>query len=191
MISTPPFSLCEGGRFHALLSKAGLTGGARGRLTGVALLLAIGWLPVILLTATAGTLASGVDHPLVADLGAWARALIVVPILVFALVAVSFPIIALLLAKIVRAGAADPVKAEPYECGVKAPTYALDTRFSIRYYLIAVLFVVFDVETIFLFPWAVMFEKLALFGFIEMVVFLAILLVGYVYAWRRGALEWA
>lgn len=84
MISTPPFSLCEGGRFHAVLSKAGLTGGARGRLTGVALLLAIGWLPVILLTATAGTLASGVDHPLVADLGAWARALIVVPILVFA-----------------------------------------------------------------------------------------------------------
>jgi NADH-quinone oxidoreductase subunit A len=114
-----------------------------------------------------------------------------VPILVFALIAVSFPIVALLLAKVVRAGSADPVKAEPYECGVKAPTYALDTRFSIRYYLIAVLFVVFDVETIFLFPWAVMFEKLALFGFIEMVVFLAILLVGYVYAWRRGALEWA
>jgi len=114
-----------------------------------------------------------------------------VPILVFILVAISFPIIALLLAAVVRAGAADPVKAEPYECGVKAPTLALDTRFSIRYYLIAVLFVVFDVETIFLFPWAVMFERLALFGFIEMVVFLAILLVGYVYAWRRGALEWA
>jgi NADH-quinone oxidoreductase subunit A len=114
-----------------------------------------------------------------------------VPILVFILVAISFPIIALLLAAVVRAGAPDPVKAEPYECGVKAPTFALDTRFSIRYYLIAVLFVVFDVETIFLFPWAVMFEKLALFGFIEMVVFLAILLVGYVYAWRRGALEWA
>ena len=114
-----------------------------------------------------------------------------IPILVFVLVAVSFPIIALLLAAVVRAGAPDPVKSEPYECGVKAPTFALDTRFSIRYYLIAVLFVVFDVETIFLFPWAVVFEKLALFGFIEMVVFLAILLVGYVYAWRRGALEWA
>ncbi len=84
-----------------------------------------------------------------------------------------------------------PVKAEPYECGVKAPTTAFDTRFSIRYYLIAVLFVVFDVETIFMFPWAVSFDRLALFGFIEMVVFLAILVVGYVYAWRRGALEWA
>jgi NADH-quinone oxidoreductase subunit A len=106
-------------------------------------------------------------------------------------VAISFPIICLSLAKVVRAGAPDPVKAEPYECGIKAPTTAYDTRFSIRYYLIAVLFVVFDVETIFLFPWAVSFKMLGLFGFIEMVVFLAILLVGYVYAWRRGALEWA
>ena len=114
-----------------------------------------------------------------------------IPILIFTLVAISFPIIALLLAKVIRAGSPDPVKAEPYECGVKAPTTAFDTRFSIRYYLIAVLFVVFDVETIFMFPWAVSFDRLALFGFIEMVVFLAILVVGYVYAWRRGALEWA
>ena len=67
---------------------------------------------------------------------------------------------------------------------------AHDTRFSIRYYLIAVLFVVFDVETVFLFPWAVMYRKLALFGFVEMLVFLGILVVGYVYAWKRGALQW-
>jgi NADH-quinone oxidoreductase subunit A len=106
-------------------------------------------------------------------------------------VAISVPIIILLLAKVVRFGSYDPVKAEPYECGVEATTFALDSRFSIRYYLIAVLFVVFDVETIFLFPWAVAFDKLALLGFIEMMVFLAILLVGYIYAWRRGALEWA
>jgi NADH-quinone oxidoreductase subunit A len=114
-----------------------------------------------------------------------------VPILIFTLVAISFPVIVLLVAKVVRAGKYDAVKAEPYECGVKATSFALEKRFSIRYYVIAVLFVVFDVETIFLFPWAVMFDKLALFGFIEMMVFLAILLVGYVYAWRRGALEWA
>jgi len=113
-----------------------------------------------------------------------------VPILIFTLVALSFPAIALLAAKVVRAGSYDAVKAEPYECGVKATSFALDKRFSIRYYVIAVLFVVFDVETIFLFPWAVMFDELALFGFIEMMVFLAILLVGYLYAWRRGALEW-
>jgi NADH-quinone oxidoreductase subunit A len=114
-----------------------------------------------------------------------------VPILIFAMVAISVPIIILLLAKVIRFGSYDPVKAEPYECGNKVTSYALDNRFSIRYYLIAVLFVVFDVETIFLFPWAVIFDELLLFGFIEMMVFLAILLVGYLYAWRRGALEWA
>jgi len=114
-----------------------------------------------------------------------------VPILVFILVGISFPIIALVLAKLVRAGAPDPVKAEPYECGVRATTQAFDTRFSIRYYLIAVLFVVFDVETIFLFPWAVMYHKLLLFGLVEMVLFLYILVIGYVYVWKRGALSWA
>lgn len=114
-----------------------------------------------------------------------------VPILIFTLVAISVPIIILLIARVVRFGSYDPVKAEAYECGNPPSSYALDSRFSIRYYLIAVLFVVFDVETIFLFPWAVIFDQLALFGFIEMMVFLAILLVGYVYAWRRGALEWA
>ena len=114
-----------------------------------------------------------------------------IPILIFVLIGISFPIIALAMAKAIRASAPDPVKAEPYECGIRPATTAFETRFSIRYYLIAVLFVVFDVETIFLFPWAVMFDRLALFGFVEMVVFLAILVVGYVYAWRRGALEWA
>ena len=114
-----------------------------------------------------------------------------IPVMIFGLVAISFPIVALVLATAFRLNSPDPIKAEAYECGIKATTYAFDTRFSIRYYLIAVLFVVFDVETIFLFPWAVRFEALGLFGFIEMIVFLAILLVGYIYAWRRGALEWA
>ncbi|MFZ5788131.1 MAG: NADH-quinone oxidoreductase subunit A [Acidobacteriota bacterium] len=113
-----------------------------------------------------------------------------IPILLFALVAITFPIVTFLIAKLVRSGRYDPVKVEPYECGVPAATEAHDTRFSARYYLIAVLFVVFDVETVFLYPWAVMFRKLALFGFIEMLVFLGILVVGYVYAWKRGALSW-
>ena len=112
-----------------------------------------------------------------------------VPILVFSLVAITVPILLLLVTKVIRAGSPDPVKAEAYECGVEPTTMAL--RFSIRYYLIAVLFVVFDVETVFLFPWAVSFDRLALFGLIEMFVFLAILLVGYLYAWKRRALEWA
>ena len=70
-------------------------------------------------------------------------------------------------------------------------TSAFDTRFSVRYFLIAVLFVVFDVETIFLFPWAIMFHRLGLFGLVEMLVFLVILVVGYVYCWKRNALDWA
>lgn len=114
-----------------------------------------------------------------------------IPILVFILVAISFPIITLLIAKVLRAGRYDPVKVQPYECGIEPTSVAFDYRFSARYYLIAVLFVVFDVETVFLYPWAVMYRKLALFGFVEMFVFLAILVVGYVYAWRRGALQWA
>jgi len=113
-----------------------------------------------------------------------------IPILLFLLVAMSFPVITLLIARALRAGKPNPVKNEPYECGVPPETLAHDTRYSVRYYLIAVLFVIFDVETVFLFPWAVMLRKLALFGFVEMLVFLAILVVGYVYAWRKGALQW-
>ena len=82
------------------------------------------------------------------------------------------------------------VKLEPYECGIEPITGARD-RYSIRYYLVAMLFVIFDVETVFMFPWAVIFNKLLLFGLIEMLVFIFILVVGYYYAWQKGALEWA
>jgi len=113
------------------------------------------------------------------------------PILIFALFAMGFLVVTLLAAKLFRTAGTTATNDDPYECGNAPESFAHDHRFSIRYYLIAVLFVVFDVETIFLFPWAVMFDKLALFGFIEMVVFLVILIVGYVYAWKRGALNWA
>lgn len=113
------------------------------------------------------------------------------PILVFTLVAVLFLAATLLAARLLRHAHSAQTNREPYECGNPAETFALDHRFSIRYYLIAVLFVVFDVETIFLYPWAVMFDQLALFGFIEMTVFLVILVAGYVYVWNRGALNWA
>ncbi|HBL31910.1 MAG TPA: NADH-quinone oxidoreductase subunit A [Acidobacteria bacterium] len=112
------------------------------------------------------------------------------PILVFTLVAVLFLTAALLAARLLRHAGSASMNLEPYECGNEALTFAHDHRFSIRYYLIAVLFVIFDVETVFLFPWAVLFDQLALFGFIEMMVFLAILVVGYVYIWNRGALRW-
>ena len=113
-----------------------------------------------------------------------------IPVLLFVVVAIAFPILTFAIAKLLRAGQDDAVKVEPYECGNPVTSEARDHRFSVRFYLIAVLFVVFDVETVFLFPWAVMFRKLALFGFVEMLVFLGILVVGYVYAWRRGALQW-
>ena len=113
------------------------------------------------------------------------------PILIFVAIAIAFLAVNLLIARLVRHRGFGRTDLDPYECGNPATSFALSRRFSIRYYLLAVLFVIFDVETVFLYPWAVMFDRLALFGFVEMLVFLVILLVGYVYVWKRGALDWA
>ena len=113
------------------------------------------------------------------------------PVLVFAVLAAALPLGTILIARVIQRRRPNPAKLEPYECGIEPSTSAFDTRFSVRYFLIAVLFVVFDVETIFLFPWAVMFNRLGLFGLIEMLVFIVILVVGYFYCWKRKALDWA
>ena len=113
------------------------------------------------------------------------------PILVFALLAAALPLATIIIARALQSRRPNPAKLEPYECGVEPSSLAHDTRFSVRYFLIAVLFVVFDVETIFLFPWAVMFNRLGIFGLIEMLVFLVILVIGYFYVWKRKALDWA
>ncbi|OPY66967.1 MAG: NAD(P)H-quinone oxidoreductase subunit 3 [Syntrophorhabdaceae bacterium PtaU1.Bin034] len=81
------------------------------------------------------------------------------------------------------------VKLSPYECGMVSVGPAR-RRITIRYYIVAMLFLVFDLEILFLYPWAVIMKKLGLFGFMEMIVFVAILFVGYVYVWKKGALEW-
>jgi NADH-quinone oxidoreductase subunit A len=112
-----------------------------------------------------------------------------IPIFLFVLIATAFAIVTVLVARLVQAGKKNAVKLEPYECGIEAVGDARD-KYSIRYYLVAMLFVIFDVETVFMFPWAVALDELALFGLIEMLVFLFILVVGYFYAWRKGALEW-
>ena len=112
-----------------------------------------------------------------------------IPILLFVLVAIGFAIFTLLLSGLLHPERYNKVKLEPYECGIEPETDARD-RYSIRFYLVAMLFVIFDVETVFMFPWAVMMAELALFGLIEMIVFLFILVVGYLYAWRKGALDW-
>jgi NADH-quinone oxidoreductase subunit A len=112
-----------------------------------------------------------------------------VPILIFLAVACLFPVAALVIAWVVRPAGYSRTKMAAYECGVEMEGEPRQ-RYSVRYYVIAVLFVIFDVETIFLFPWAVKYRALGLFGFVEMVVFLAILLFGYLYVWKKGALEW-
>ena len=81
------------------------------------------------------------------------------------------------------------VKLAPYECGMPLHGTARD-QFSVKFYIIAMLFIVFDIEVVFLYPWAVMFKQLGVFGFYEMGIFVLILLVGYIYVWKKGALEW-
>ena len=119
-----------------------------------------------------------------------------VPIFIFiavvgALIAflVGLPALRLLAAKLVRPNNPGKTKLMPYECGID-PFDSARGRYTVRYYIVAILFVVFDVETIFLFPWAVRFRWLGVFGFVEMLVFLGILIVGYIWIWRKGALEW-
>ena len=112
------------------------------------------------------------------------------PILIFTAIMTAFPLVTLWVAKLVRpTSQRTGAKVEPYECGIE-PESAARGRYTVRYYIIAILFVIFDVETIFLFPWAVQYQALGVFGFIEMMVFLGILVVGYIWIWKRGALEW-
>ena len=113
-----------------------------------------------------------------------------IPIVIFIAVATGFAVFTLVFTSLIHPSKYNKVKLEPYECGIEPTTDARD-RYSIRYYLVAMLFVIFDVETVFMFPWAVIFDKLMLFGLIEMIVFIFILVVGYYYAWQKGALEWA
>ena len=112
-----------------------------------------------------------------------------VPIFLFvALVGVLLPV-TLLAAKLVRPDNPGKAKLMPYECGID-PIDNARGRYTVRFYIVAILFVVFDVETIFLFPWAVMSKAFGLFGLIEILIFLLILVVGYIWIWRKGALEW-
>jgi NADH-quinone oxidoreductase subunit A len=113
-----------------------------------------------------------------------------IPIFLFMAIAALFPIVTLLIAKLIRPSTGGEGKLSPYECGVDPDSDARQ-RYAIRYYVVAILFVIFDVETVFLFPWAIIYKQLALFGFIEMVVFLGILIVGYVWIIKKGALNWA
>ena len=112
-----------------------------------------------------------------------------VPIFIFvAVVGIAMPL-TLLLTRLIRPENPGKIKLMPYECGVD-PIGNSRGRYTVRFYIVAILFVVFDVETIFLFPWAVRFKALGVFGLIEMLIFLTILIVGYIWIWKKGALEW-
>ena len=111
------------------------------------------------------------------------------PILIFLGVASAMAVLAVLASLIVARQRPDSEKLSAYECGFEAFDDAR-SRFDVRYYLVAILFIIFDLEVAFLFPWAVALGDIGLFGFWSMVVFLGILTVGFIYEWKKGALEW-
>jgi len=111
------------------------------------------------------------------------------PILLFILVGLGIGVALPLGGKLLGPSKPDPEKLSPYECGFEAFEDAR-MKFDVRYYLVAILFILFDLEIAFLFPWAVVLNDIGLAGFISMMIFLAILTVGFVYEWMKGALEW-
>ncbi len=112
-----------------------------------------------------------------------------IPILMMAIVAAGFSAVALGLSHYVGKRVNDPAKLAPYECGI-TPVGTARERFHTRFYLVAMLFIVFDIETVFFYPWAVIYKQLRIFGLIEMAVFVGILIVGFAWIWGKGALEW-
>lgn len=114
------------------------------------------------------------------------------PVLVLGLAAVGLAGIMTALSWLLGPHRPTPQKLAPYECGV-TPVGSARERFPVKFYLIAMLFIIFDIETVFLYPWAVIYRnspKMMLFNLVEMAIFIAILFVGYIYIWRKGAFEW-
>jgi NADH-quinone oxidoreductase subunit A len=119
-----------------------------------------------------------------------------IPVLIYAALVIAFPAVTLVLAKFIRPESTSVgAKLKPYECGIPPESDARG-RYSVRFYIVAMLFVIFDVETMFLIPWAILYKgwvaaHLGLFALASMIVFLGILLVGYLWLYKKGALEWA
>ena len=111
------------------------------------------------------------------------------PVLMMVIAAIGFAVFTLAASHFLGKRVNDPAKLAPYECGV-TPVGSARERFHTRFYLVAMLFIVFDIETVFLYPWAIVFKQLGMFGLIEMAVFVGILLLGFAYVWGKGALEW-
>ena len=112
------------------------------------------------------------------------------PIVVLAALAVVFAAGSLAASALLRPHRPTPAKLAPYECGIEPERLPAGERFPVKFYVVAMLFIIFDIETIFLFPWAVGFRQLGLFGLVEMAVFIGLVLVAYVYVWKSGGLDW-
>ena len=111
------------------------------------------------------------------------------PVLLFIVVGLAIGVVPMVLGRLVGPHRPDSAKLSPYECGFEAFEDAR-MKFDVRYYLVAILFILFDLEIAFLFPWAVVLKEIGSFGFFSMLLFLAILVVGFIYEWMKGALEW-
>ena len=111
------------------------------------------------------------------------------PVLIFLVVGAGFGAVLLALGFLLGPRRPDPQKLSPYECGFDAFENSR-MKFDVRYYLVAILFIIFDLEIAFLFPWAVVFKQIGIVALIEMAMFLLLLLLGFVYCWKKGALEW-
>jgi len=111
------------------------------------------------------------------------------PILVFIVLGIVFGIVPMLAGYVLGPSNPDSEKLSPYECGFEAFEDAR-MKFDVRFYLVAILFIIFDLEIAFLFPWAVVLDEIGMFGFVAMAVFLGILVIGFIYEWKKGALEW-
>ena len=112
------------------------------------------------------------------------------PIVIYAIVIAGFAVTSLVLPRLVAPRKPTPAKASPYECGITPTRLPEAERFPVKFYVVAMLFIIFDVEAIFLYPWAVAFRSLGLFGLVEMVVFIGLVFVAYLYVWQKGGLEW-
>ncbi|MDH4284249.1 MAG: NADH-quinone oxidoreductase subunit A [Gallionellaceae bacterium] len=111
------------------------------------------------------------------------------PVLLFIIIALVIGVVPLVLGSVLGPYRPDDAKLSPYECGFEAFENAR-MKFDVRYYLVAILFILFDLEIAFLFPWAIVLKEIGMFGFVSMMIFLGILVVGFIYEWMKGALEW-
>jgi NADH-quinone oxidoreductase subunit A len=113
------------------------------------------------------------------------------PVLALMLIAAGFAVFSVIMSSLVGPRRYNRAKADSYECGIEPTPQALGGgRFPVKYYITAMLFIVFDIEIVFLYPWAVAFDSMKMFGLVEMVLFIATVFVAYAYVWKRGGLEW-